>query len=69
MYNFSDEYGKGVKDKSPEWMDDFFKNSNKKTEPVIIKDLYDDSKNSVNVCCKCGKILISGNICNSCKQL
>ena len=27
MYNFSDEYGKGVKDKSPEWMDDFFENS------------------------------------------
>ena len=69
MYNFTDKYGKGVQDKVPDWMEDFFKNGNKKNNPVIIKDLYDDTKNNVHVCSKCGKILVSGNICNSCKGL
>ena len=39
-YNFTDGYNKGVKDKSPDWMEELFNNKIEKKEPVIINDLY-----------------------------
>lgn len=31
-YGLTKDYNEGVKDKAPDWMDDFFKNANKDTE-------------------------------------
>ena len=44
IYNFSDPYGKGVKDEHPKWMDELFNKKIEKKEPTIINDLYKSNK-------------------------
>lgn len=43
-YNFTDKYGKDIKDKAPQWMDDFFvKKPEKKENP------FKDVDNFLNI--------------------
>ena len=67
-YNFSDEYGKDVSDKTPEWMNELFNNKIEKKETVIIKDIFNDGEKKIKKCRICGKPTETG-ICNSCKNL
>jgi len=67
---FTDGFNKNIKDKSPEWMNDFFKKPIKEKKVVKINNLYDVS-NKPKTCSICGKILKNNeiNICTNCLKL
>lgn len=71
IYNFSDPYGKGVKDEHPKWMDELFNKKIEKKEPTIINDLYKSNKSNKKTCSVCGKILNNNEIgkCGNCKNI
>lgn len=70
-YNFTDGHNKDVKDKVPDWMDSLFNNNIKKSEPVIINDLYANNRVNIKKCIMCGKPLNSNEIskCYSCNSI
>lgn len=66
-YKLGEGYNKEVKDKSPEWMDEFFKNPEKKAEQVDLSFL--ETKKQVKKCSKCGKTLADNEVgvCSTCR--
>lgn len=63
-YDFSST--NNVKDKSPKWMDDFFKKANKPTEKVNVASIFND-KPVEHYCTTCGTKLAATEV-NKCSK-
>lgn len=72
-YNFSDPYGKGVKDNIPDWMENVLNKQKKESVDLEkVKNIYSNSESKkIRKCSVCGKVLNSNEIgkCKGCLKI
>ena len=71
-YNFSDPYGKGVKDNMPDWMNSIFEKDKKDSIDLEkVKNIYNNNSKKIRKCSVCGKVLNSNEIgkCKNCLKI